>query len=132
MIWRHLIAHAAALALIAGAAAARVVHVHQAQVDARHASDAPLHSHDAGSGHHESPVDHDTGGAAIWTVDGVLSPPAAAAQAPLPAVIAVARTAAIEPIQWLGLEPRDAHAHGPPPQSPSSLRAPPVFPPVQF
>lgn len=135
MIWRQLIVHTAAIALIAGAAAARVVHVHQTHADARHWSDAPLHSHDAGAGDHEWPADRDrsdTGETAIWTLDAVLSPPAAMVQAPPPAVIAMAPSSAIEPAQWRGVEPRDAHVHGPPPQSPSSLRAPPLFLPIHF
>jgi hypothetical protein len=117
-------------ALLLGVAAKPVVHVHAVTADSDHHHDtARVHAHPAGHDHAPAP-NPETQQDGAWTVDGVLSQPAAVSYLPLPAMIVTAIDPGLghEPVRLVDLS--ETRTHDPPSLVASPLRAPPHIPPA--
>jgi hypothetical protein len=139
-MWPRSGAAVTVLALLCGVWAAPYMHAHRT-MDPR--SDGPhphgrtlLHNHASPHAHHDAGRgDADPAGLPdeaeqIWSVDSFVFRQPVPGQAPTPALMAYGEPQVPLTSACLGAHPPQPRAHGPPPGSPSGLRAPPAFPPA--
>jgi hypothetical protein len=131
-MFRPWAAAATIVALLIAFAAAPHSHVHQFRGEEHHSSAATVrhahvtaHPHDAEEGHDEGEGEAPST-QKIWRVDDFVFQQAATVHAPQPSLTEMAAPASPPLGSWRAAPHFHPAAHGPPPQSPRSPRAPPA------